>query len=90
MTTHHRHPARPRLTDPRGTRPPASGLADRQTPHYSLFQGTMTQARGLLETQEHNKNILANSQRKSKICWFSRGTEPVRRIRGCGYKVGLI
>ncbi len=67
MTVHHHHPVRPRLTDPRGTSPPASGLADQQNPHYSLLQGAMTQARGLLEVQEHNRNMLANSQRKSKI-----------------------
>lgn len=67
MTVHHHHPVRPRLTDPRGTRPPASSLADRQNLHYSLLQGAMTQARGLLEVQEHNRNILANSQRRSKI-----------------------
>lgn len=67
MTVHHHHPGRPRLPGPRGTRPPASGLADRQNPHYSLFQGAMTQTQGLPEAQEHNRNILANSQRKSKI-----------------------
>lgn len=67
MTAHNHHPARPRLTDPRDTRRSASGLADQLNPRYSLFQGAMTQARGLLEIQEHNRNILANSQRKSEI-----------------------
>lgn len=67
MTVQRHHPVRPRLTGPRGTRPRALGLADRQNPHYSLFQGAMTQARGLLGAQEHNRNMLANSERKSKI-----------------------
>jgi hypothetical protein len=67
MTAYHHYPVRPRLTDPRGTRQPASGLADRQNPHYSRFQGATTEARGLLDTQEHNRNTLANGPRKSKI-----------------------
>ena len=66
MTVHRRHPVRAGPRAPHG-RPPALGLADQQNPHYSSYQGAMTRARGLLDKQEHNRNALANSQRKSKI-----------------------